>query len=258
MRAAGADTDDQHVTTFSTPQAAAAATPYLPLPDGDDERVLGFGIMGVPFASGHYLAYRDFPAASFAPAYRSVWHRTPDGRWTFYATTPGPQSCSRYFSSATDVAPVVCGIDAVWTTPWAMTISIDGLLDWRVDITTTPMTGAMTAIATRLPAVAWNNRTVLAAMGRVVGHALDLGSVRLTGSTPNGQGFRIAPKRVWAVADATATLRGEDLGAVAPLPEQARLGDFRLPQRGICVVGHGRFDPFDPFRHRADGRTITS
>ena len=31
-----------------------------------------------------------------------------------------------------------------------------------------------------------------------------------------------------------------------------RLGDFRLPQRGICVVGHGRFDPFDPYRHRND------
>ena len=69
---------------------------------------------------------------------------------------------------------------------------------------------------------------------------------------PPKHGFRIAPKRVWAVADSTATLRNQDLGLVRPLPVQARLGDFRLPQRGICVVGHGRFDPFDPYRHRND------
>ena len=61
--------------------------------------------MGLPFASGHYLAFRDFPASSFSPAYLSVWHRDPGGDWTFYATTPGPQSCSRYFSSATPVRP---------------------------------------------------------------------------------------------------------------------------------------------------------
>ena len=59
------------------------------LPVGDDERVVGFGVMGLPFASGHYLAFRDFPSTSFSPGYLSVWHRTPDGVWTFYATTPG-------------------------------------------------------------------------------------------------------------------------------------------------------------------------
>jgi hypothetical protein len=236
-------TDDRRMTTLTSPQAAAAATAHLPLPDGDDERVLGFGVMGLPFASGHYLAYRDFPASSFAPAYRSVWHRTPDGEWTFYATTPGPQSCSRYFSSATSVAPVVCGVDAVWVTPWSLAISIDGQLDWRIDITTTAMTRLMTAVGTRLPAAAWSNRSVLAATSRVVGPALGLGSVRLTGITPNGQDFRIAPQRLWAVADSVAIVRGQDLGHVGPLAEQARLGDFRLPQRGICVVGHGRFAP---------------
>lgn len=240
------------MTTFETPQAAAAATTYLPLPDGDDERVLGFGVMGLPFASGHYLAYRDFPASSFSPSYRSVWHRTPAGEWTFYATTPGPQSCSRYFSSATEVAPAVCDIDVTWPAPWSLAISIDGLLDWRLDITTTPATRLMTAIGTRMPAAAYDSRTALAVMSRLVGPTLGVGAIRLTGSMPNGQGFRIAPKQVWAVADATATFRGEDLGPVGPLPEQARLGDFRLPQRGICVVAQGRFDVFDPVRHRDD------
>jgi hypothetical protein len=88
-------THDVAINT-STPRAAAAATRTMDLPTGDDERVIGFGVMGLPFASGHYLAYRDFPATTFSPAYKSVWHRDPDGVWTFYATTRGPQSCSRF------------------------------------------------------------------------------------------------------------------------------------------------------------------
>ena len=182
--------------------------------------------MGLPFASGHYLAFRNFPATSFAPAYLSVWHRNPDGEWTFYATTPGPQSCSRYFSSATPVDPVVCDIESTWITPWSLLISIEGLLDWRVDIETTPATRLMTAIGSRLPTAAWNNRGTLAMMSRIVGPPLGVGKIRLTGTVPNGQDFRIAPKRVWAVADSTAMLRNEDLGRVGPLPVQ---GTRRLP-----------------------------
>jgi hypothetical protein len=246
------------MNTNTTPKAAATATRHLPLPPGDDERVLGFGVMGLPFVSGHYLAFRDFPASSFSPAYLSVWHRDPDGEWTFYATTPGPQSCSRYFSSATPVDPAVCDIDMSWPTPWSLSISIDELLDWHLDIEATPATRLMTAIGTRLPVAAWNSLPVLAVMSRAVGPILGLGTIRLAGTAPNGQGFRIAPKRVWSVASSTAVVRGEDLGPIGPLPEQARLGDFRLPQRGICVVGHGRFDPFDPIRHRNDRLELSS
>jgi hypothetical protein len=243
---------------MTTPQAAAQATAHLPLPAGDDERVVGFGVMGLPFASGHYLAFRDFPATSFAPAYLSVWHRSPDGAWTFYATTPGPQSCARYFSSATAIDPVVCDITASWPTAWSLDIAIPGHLDWRVDIGTTAATRTLTAIGTRLPAAAWTSRPVLAAMSRIVGPALGVGTIRLTGTAPNGQQFRIGPKRVWAVRQSTATVAGKDLGPLGPLPVQGRLGDFRLPQRGICVVGQGLFDPFDARRHRDADRLSRS
>jgi hypothetical protein len=246
------------MTTSSTPRAAGAAAAYLGLPAGDDERVVGFGVMGLPFASGHYLAFRDFAATSFSPGYRSVWHRDPDGVWTFYATTPGRLSCARYFSSATSVEPVQCDIGVNWSTPWSLLISIDGLLDWRVDMRTTRATRLMSAIGGRLPAAAWASRVTLGIIGRVVGPVLGLGRMRLSGVAPNGQRFRMAPKRVWAVADSTAVLRGEDLGLVAPLPVQACLADFRLPQRGICIVGHGRFETFDAERHRGDGRLAES
>ena len=57
-----------HMKTFATPQAGATASKLMDLPSGDDERVVGFGVMGLPFAGGHYLAFRDFPATSFSPS----------------------------------------------------------------------------------------------------------------------------------------------------------------------------------------------
>ena len=244
-----------HCPMTSTPQAAAAATKDLDLPSGDDERVVGFGVMGLPFANGHYLAFRDFPATSFAPGYLSVWHRTPDGVWTFYATTPGPQSCSRYFSSATLVEPVVCDIRSTWLTPWSLLISIEDVLQWRVDIEQTWATRLISVVGGHLPAAAWTSRGTLKAMGAIVGPLLGVGRMRLTGHLPNGQEFRIAPKQVWAVADSTAVVNGENLGRVGPHAVQGSLADFQLPQRGICAAAQGRFEPFDIARH-LDGDRI--
>jgi hypothetical protein len=50
---------------------------------GAAERFFGYGVMGLPFRSGHVLGLRRFPASSIGPGYRSVWHRDAQGRWTF-------------------------------------------------------------------------------------------------------------------------------------------------------------------------------
>ncbi len=250
-------TDDEAMFTNATPRDAATAVTASPqLPAGNDERFVGFGVMGLPFSSGHYLALRDFPATTFAPAYRSVWHRTPAGEWTFYASTPGPQSCARYFSATAE--PVRCDIEVGWLTDWSLRISIPELLDWTVDMRTTPPAWLMSHIGARLPERAWTNRVCSASIGRLAGLMLRVGQARLSGTAPNGQRFMIAPTRVWAVAGSRAVLRGEDLGPVGPLSEQARLADFRPPQRGVFVVGHGHFENFDADRHRTapDGAVL--
>jgi hypothetical protein len=240
-----------------TPAAVVAAFNNRPeLPAGDDERFAGFGVMGLPFASGHYLALRQFPAASFAPPYRSVWHRDPAGRWTFYATTPGEQSCARYFSSSTSNDAVQCDVDVTWDAPWSVTTTIPGLLDWTVTLGETHASRLMTSVGERLPEWAWTRPRALAAISRVAGRVLGAGEMRLTGRASNGQTFAVAPRKVWIVTGTRAVLNGVDLGDVAPLAIQARLGDFRLPQRGIAVVGSGRFETFDPSRHRRSERTV--
>ncbi len=243
------------MTKQHTPQETVAALLADPvLPPGDDERFVGFGIMGLPFANGHYLAMRHFPVTTFAPPYVSVWHRDPSCNWTFYATTPGQQSCARYFSSATGNDAVQCDIGVTWTGPWSLHIDIPGVLEWSVDLQATRATRLMGKIGDRLSESAWTDPRMLRRIGRLARRTLDVGDVRLTGRAPNGQCYQMAPKQLWTVADSRAVLAGRDLGEIGALLRQARLGDFRLPQRGIGMVGSGHFETFDPDRHRTSER----
>lgn len=245
------------MTKQLAPQNAVAAVLADPvLPPGDDERFVGFGIMGLPFANGHYLAMRQIPATTFAPPYVSVWHRDPSCNWTFYATTPGQQSCARYFGSATPNDAVQCDIDVTWTESSSLTIEIPDVLHWTVDLQSTRATRLMSKISGRLSESAWTNPVMLHRLGRVARRTLDVGEVRLTGRAPNGQCYTMAPKQVWLVADSRAVLNGRDLGPTGPLMRQARLGDFRMPQRGIGMVGSGHFETFDPNRHRTAERDV--
>lgn len=232
--------------------AAVLADPVLP--PGDDERFVGFGIMGLPFANGHYLAMRQIPATTFAPPYVSVWHRDPSCKWTFYATTPGQQSCARYFSSATPNDAVQCDIDVTWTGPQSVQVDVPDVLRWTLALHSTRATRLMGKISGRVSDAAWTNPVLLHRLGRVARRTLDVGDVRLTGRAPNGQCYSMAPKQVWLVADSHAVLMGRDLGPSGPLLRQARLGDFRMPQRGIGMVGSGHFETFDPHRHRSAER----
>jgi hypothetical protein len=62
---------------------------------------------------------------------------------------------------------------------------------------------------------------------------------------------------VWRVVGGRAELDGADLGALAPLREQTRLGDFWLPQRGLFFAGQARFtapvtEPVPDVENRSD------
>jgi hypothetical protein len=243
------------MTKQHTPQDTVAAVLANPmLPPGDDERFVGFGIMGLPFSNGHYLAMRQFPATTFAPPYLSVWHRNPSCNWTFYATTPGQQSCARYFGSATPNDAVQCDISVSWLGPWSVVVEIPGMLHWTVDLQATRATRLMSTIGSRLSESAWTDPSKLKRLSRVAKRTLDVGDVRLTGRAPNGQCYSMATKQLWVIADSRAVLHGQDLGPSGPLMRQARLGDFHMPQGGIGRVGSGHFESFDPDRHQSAER----
>ena len=220
------------------------------LPGGNEERFAGYGVMGVPFTSGDLLAMRRFPASSLGHGYTSLWHRDPQGRWTFYSDVPPQLACPRYFGSAVGEA-VVREIEITWSSLRDFTISIaeDSDLDWHLSLAETPATRLINAVGSVLPDALWRKEAVLKPMGKAAGLMLRAGRLGLTGQAPNHQRFIANPMLIWAIQSSTARMGNQDLGSVGPLPVQTRLGDFWIPQRGIFAIGRAFFEPLDPARH---------
>jgi hypothetical protein len=226
------------------------------LPAGAEERFNGYGVMGLPFASGHILAVRRFPVSSVGPGYTSVWHRTPTGEWVFYATVSPRQSCTRYFGILASDS-IQTEISITWSAPFRFRVTVPAVaLDWEVSLGSTAATRLMNGAGRLLPSAAWHSPAFLAVMGSVAGLLLGVGRVGLQGSVPNGQRFIANPRAVWAITDSRAVLAGEDLGPPGPVRPQAHLGGFWIPQRGMFAIGQSYFEPFDPARHSS--RTAVS
>jgi hypothetical protein len=224
---------------------------HITLPEGSEERFNGFGVMGLPFSSGHVLALRRFMASSVGNGYTSVWHRSPDKSWTFYADVDPRHACTRYFGRQAAQA-LVTPITIKWLDDFSFEVTIESAnLYWYVSATATPATVIMNAIGAVLPQSAWKHALVLRIMGKMAGAALGLQKVGLTGVAPNGQHFKANPKTIWAVKQSHASLAGEDLGKPMPLQDQAHLVDFWIPQKGILAFGQAYFDVFDPGKHLA-------
>lgn len=241
---------------MKTPRQFARAAEHRPhLPPGHGERVSGYGVMGLPFASGHVLGLRRWTASSVGDRFTSIWHRDPAGDWTFYESVPCEVACSRYFGAGVQrfrVGP----IDLDWETPTRLRVgTVDGVVNWTVDMIATARTRMMSTMSSLVPMAAWRSGPVLRAMGALAGRFLDVGKVQLTGATSNQQHFDANPLRIWYVAESRAVVEGEDLGVIGPLPEQAHLADFYFPQRGMFAVGRVFITPLQSTLSRNEAAT---
>jgi len=234
------------------PRAFAQEVEESPaLPPGNCERVSGYGVMGLPFQSGHVLGLRRWTASSVGDRFTSIWHRDPQGCWTFYESLTCDVACSRYFGVDVERGQVV-PIAVEWGGPSRLHVrTADGSVDWTVEMASTPITRMMSAVGSAIPLAGWRSRPVLLAMGAVAGRALGVGKVKLTGLTSNGQHFDANPLRIWQVIDSHAVVEGTDLGPLGALTEQAHMADFYFPQRGIFAIGRVFVTPVTPTAARA-------
>jgi len=208
-------------------------------------------VMGLPVVAEHVLGMRRFPASSVGPGYTSVWHRGPAGGWTFYSDVEPLQSCNRFFGAAVETFERT-PIALEWTGPRRLRIEIaEAGLVWESRFASTPATRFMNLMGSLTPETLWRNGAVLDAMGAVAGPLLRAGKLRLRGRAPNGQAFIASPRLIWAIPEAKAVLAGGTMGPVGPLAEQAALGGFMIPQRGLLAFGMAFFEPFDAARHLA-------
>lgn len=207
------------------------------VPAGGGDRFSGYAVIGLPFRSGHVLALRRFAASSVGPAYTSVWHRDPAGKWTFYSTVAEDLGCGRYFSSGIELE-VRADVRIDWTAEHAFRVRVDGAhaLRWDVELQPTFATRVMNRLGRMMPESWWKSPRVLRTMSAAASVALATGTMNMTGLAPNGHAFLANPRQMWMVRASHAVVDGLDLGPAGPLQEQAKLRDFFIPQRGVFAI----------------------
>ena len=224
--------------SFVTPMEYVESAEAQPLlPEGTEERVSGYGMMGIPFSTGHVLGLRRWTASSVGAPFTSIWHRDPDGRWTFYETNDCTVACSRWFGGGVDESRPT-NISLTWESADRLRVQTgDGHLDWLMTLGSSPVTRMMNGMAAMMPPAAWKSHRILGLMGRMATATLGAGRISLVGTSSSGYPFLANPWHLWRVVDSAATIGGMSAGTPAPLAEQTRLGDFWIPQRGIFAMG---------------------
>lgn len=210
-------------------------------PEGEGERFAGYGVMGLPFSTGHLLAFRRMPASSVGPAYTTVWHRSPTRGWTFYTDVDPALSCPRYYGEAL-ARVVVAEIELGWEGPYDLFLRAPDLaFQWGIRLSGDSHTRMLSAFGRLAPRWVWRSRRLLSWLGPLGGRVLGIGRLGLTGTVPCGQTFMAAPRLLWRVGASAAILDGEDLGPIHPLPQQAKLENLWIPNGGVFALGEARF-----------------
>ena len=183
------------------------------LADGDGERFAAHGIMGLAFASGHYLALRDMSATSIGPAYRAVWHRDPGGRWSIF-TNGSAGAVPRYFG-ATASHRAGATHRRQWPDDHTFEVRMGRRLDWGVTLGATPSARMMSAMGRAMPARGGVAGPCSAAWVRWPSAMLRSGRIRLHGTPRTVSTFRAAPVQIWRVSGTTASSTGRISAALA-------------------------------------------
>lgn len=215
----------------------------------DHEYVRGWGVFGLPFDSGHVLALRVFPENDFAP-YRTLWHRNPKGEWSIFVDGERlDTACPRYYGPAC-IYTGFARISLTWTGPSSLRVTMDNpSLEWTVRATETPTLRVMNAVSRRLPLWTWRSQALVRARERLAKQVLGMGDIRMSGRMPSGHFGTLMPENMYFIDEATAILRGQDLGRPATVAINPRIGDVPLPARGVLAIGQAAWRILDSIEY---------
>ena len=146
---------------------------------------------------------RHIPASSIGPEYRTVWHYAPDGTLTFITDRRPEHTYARYFAPGDSALTLCADIASKWDGPHSLRVTVPDMLDWRIELGSTPATVMMTALSLRLPPIAWRSNAFQRVVNAVAAALLRAGRVGMSGTAPNGQRFAWGPRRIWTIARST-------------------------------------------------------
>jgi hypothetical protein len=224
-----------------------------PAPRRGYEHVKGWGVFGLPFNSGHVLALRVFPESDFG-AYRTIWHRDPEGNWSIHVDGPRlDTACPRYYGPACAYTGF-SKIDLRWSGPASLHVSMETpALEWSFTASDTPALRALNTIGGWLPLGTWRPGPLLR-VREWVGGRLGMGHLTLSGTMPSGHWGILMPARMYFVNEATASLDGIDLGRPVRVKPNPMIGEVPMPARGVLAIGQAMWairdqDEFERTRH---------
>jgi hypothetical protein len=212
------------------------------------EYVKGWGVMGLPFDSGHVLALRVFPENDFGP-YKSFWHRDPEGNWSIHVDGPRlDTACPRYYGAACTQTSYA-HLELTWTGPATLLVKMDDpALEWTVTASSTTYLDWLNAMSAAMPMATWRPRALLRAregMARMLG----VGPIALSGVMPSGHTGTLMPKQMYYIDESRAVLDGIDLGQPTHLAQCPTIGAVPLPARGMLAIGAAVWEILDPVEY---------
>jgi len=212
-------------------------------PRGDGDRTVGYGTPGVSYGSGDVLAFRRATCSSFGPPFTSVWHRDPEGRWTFYVNVEPSRSCPRFYGPAVDHV-VVTDIDLRWTGIDVVCLAVPGRrIGWSLRMKGTLPTRLVNGLSRLVPGPVWAVPGVPDLVGRVAGRLLGARGIRLSGTVPSGWRYGVEALRVWRVEGSAAVIDGRELGQPIDrlrTPDDDGADPFAVPDRGLFMAARYR------------------
>jgi hypothetical protein len=215
----------------------------------DHEHVRGYGVFGLPLASGHTLALRVFPISDFGP-YITVWHRDPAGAWSIYYHASRPDvACPRYYGAAArHIARAT--IDLEWRGGAELLIRIDRpRLEWTVRMHAPPVLRWLNGVSRRLPLWTWQHELLLKPRAWIA-RGLKMGTLNLAGTMPSGHYGILMPQQLYFISHSFVTLDGRDLGRPARVRPNPHIGGVTLPARGIFAIGQAHWHIRDAEEYR--------
>lgn len=220
-----------------------------PAPWRGHEHVKGWGVLSLPFDSGHVLALRVAPEGDFGP-FSSVWHRDPMGRWSIYVDADRLDiACPRYFGAACEYTGRA-RIEVEWAGPASLRVRMDDpALEWELTASSTRLLDVVNAIGGALPLATWRPAPLIRARERL-GRALGMGQLDLHATMPSGHVGTLIAARLYFIERSRASLKGNDLGRTVHLNDNPRIGTFPLPVRGTFVIGQGVWEILDEVEYR--------
>ena len=201
----------------------------------DHEHVRGYGVFGLPLASGYTLALRVFWISDFG-SYTTVWCQDRPARGRSIITrrgrmlpVRGTTARGRAYRARGDRSSVAqrCRIVDLYR-PAATGMD--------VRMHAPPILRLLNGVSRRLPLWIWQHERLLKPR-EWIARELKMGTLNLAGTMPSGHDGILMPQQVYFINHAHVTLDGRDLGNPVRVPRTRTLVGLRSRHVGSLRSG---------------------